>query len=139
MQETIKEIPTTNPCIWCADANGKLGNRDREGVELTKIIGMCTFSRTTEPGHGKHLQKICAQRELIPMKTWRRQPRQTRNGNTEISTWVRSYWGNKRQIDYVMVIQNFRRCVRGAHVIHGWRGNREQRRNLAVKLEICPR
>ena len=94
-QETIKQIPTTNLRIWCADANGQLGNRNRTHPNINKIIGMITIERTTEPGNGKRLQDICAQHSLIPMTTWRRQPRQTKHEPEDISTWGAPMWRNK--------------------------------------------
>ena len=50
-QETIGEIPTTNLCLSCADANGKLGHRDRTDSMINKISGMNTIERMTKPGN----------------------------------------------------------------------------------------
>ena len=87
-QETIKQIHTTNHCVWWADANGQLRNRDRTDPTINKIIGMNALGRTTEPRYGKNLRNICAHRDLVPMSAWRRQPRQTKHGPEDISTWA---------------------------------------------------
>ena len=137
VRETIKQIPTAILCVRCADSNGQLGNRDRTDHRLNKIIGMNTIARTTEQGNGKRLKDICAHHDMIPMAPWRRQPRQTKREHEDISTCVHLCGAVKRQIDYVMVYQKYRNCVRKAHVIQAWRGNQEQRRRAAVKMEIC--
>ena len=107
-QETKKQIPTENLFVWCADANGKLRNRDRTDHMINKIIGMDTISGTTEPGNGKRIQDICARRDLIPMTTWRRQPRQTKHGPEGISTWAHPGGNVKRQIDCISINQKYR-------------------------------
>ena len=44
----------------------------------------------------------------------------------------------KGEIDYIMVNQKYRNCVRKAHVIQKLNRNPErQRQQAAVKLEIC--
>ena len=77
----MKTIPKTHLRIWRTDANGQLGNRDRNNTSINKIIGMNTMARTTEPGNGNALQKICINHEMIPMNTWRRNP-QTKQART---------------------------------------------------------
>ena len=116
-QETIKQIPTASLCIWCANANGQLGNRNSTIAELNKIICMNAIAKTTEPGNGKRLQDICAQNDLIPMTTWRTQPRQTKREAEDISTWVHPCGTIKTQIDYIMVNQKYRNFARKAHVV----------------------
>ena len=128
----------TNLCVWCADANGQLGSRKRENPKLNKIIGMNNMARTTEPGNGKRVQDLCIQRDLIPMTTWKRQPKQTKHEPGDISTRVHPCVTIRRQIDYIMVSRKYRNCVRRAHVIQEFKGNPEpQRQQAAVKLEIC--
>ena len=94
---------------------------------------MNTIGRTTEKGNGKRLRDICAHNDLIPMAKWRRQPSQTKHEPEDISTLVQPCGAVKRQIDYIMVSQKYRNCVRKAHVIHEWGGNQEQRHRAAVK------
>ena len=71
------------------------------------------------------------------MKTWRRQPRQTKHEPEDISTLVRPCGAVKRQIDYITVNKKYRNCARKAYAIQEWRANQEQRHHAAVKLEIC--
>ena len=111
-QDKIKQIPTTNLRIWCADANGKLCNRSRTDPNVNKIIGTNTIARTTERGKGKRLQDICTKYSLVPMTTWRRQPRQTKHEPEDISTCVHPCAATKRQIDYISVSRKYRNCVR---------------------------
>ena len=130
----------TNLRVWCADANGKLGNRRRDDPKLNKIIGMNTMARTTEPGNGKRLQDICIQRDLIPMNAWKRQHKQTKHEPGDISTWIHPCGKIKWQIDYIMVSRIYRNCATRAHVIQEFKGSTEQqRRHAAVKLETCLR
>ena len=96
-QETIKKIPTTNLCVCCADANGQLGNRDRTDHGPRKIIGVNTIEREKETGGGKQLQDICVKHDLIPMTTWRRQPKQTKHEPEDISTRVRPFGKPKEE------------------------------------------
>ena len=111
-QETIEEIPTTNLSIWRADANGEIGNRNRNGANINKIIGIDTMARTAEPGNGGHMQNICKKHEHTPMNTWRWQPKTTKQGPMDISTWIHPAGTIKRQIDYIMVSRKYRNCVR---------------------------
>ena len=74
------------------------------------------------------------------MTTWKRQPKQTKHEPEDISTWIHPCRTVRRQIDYIMVNQKYRNCVRKAHVVQEFNGNPEQQRHhAAVKLEICLR
>ena len=139
-QETIEQIPTANLCIWRADATGELGNRNRNGHSLRKIIGMDTMGRTKEPGNGRQMRKICTKHELTPMNTWRRQHKTTKHDPVDISTWIHPAGTIIRQIDYIMASGKYRNCVRKTHVIQERRGNLEgNRQNSAIRLGICLR
>ena len=74
-----------------SDANGELGNKDRNEPELNKIIG--TIARTDGPGKGKLTQRIC-QEQMIPMNTWMRQPKNTTAGKHDIHMDQTRRWSN---------------------------------------------
>jgi len=73
---------------------------------------------------------------MTPMKTWRRQTKQTKREPTNIETWINPRGTHNRKIEYIMVNQKYRNCARKAYVIQEWRRNQEQRQQAAVELEI---
>jgi len=135
--QVLPRIPRKHLCIWCADANGQLGNRSKTAQEITKIVGQNTMAETTEKGNGKAIRKLCIKHEMLPMNTWRRTHGQTKRDPIETATWISPDGKVHRQIDYIAINQEYRKFARWTHTIRNWRGNMEQQRQHAsIKMEI---
>ena len=57
VQETLSTVQKTHMTLCCADANGKLGNKTREGPKIQNVIGVNTVASLTEPENGNSLKK----------------------------------------------------------------------------------
>ena len=137
VDQILNAVPKTHLCIWRTDANGQLGNRNRDAPEHAKIIGMNTTANKTGRWNGKSIQKLCIAHDAIPMNTWKRRHGQQQHYPLEAATWISPDGETYRRIDYILINQKYRNFIRETHALHNWRSDTEQRQHAAIKMEIC--
>ena len=151
VQELLNKTCKQHPIIRGEDANGQLGNRNREEEEKyakkgqigRKIIGPYTRARQAEKGNGARLHRICRIQQMIPMTTWekpkiikqdrwKQQPGDATRGAGErklgkyMTTWTSPNGNIRGQIDYIMINAKHRNTTRTAQRNIQWHGNMHQ-------------
>ena len=135
VNETLTNTPKTYLCFLCADANGQLGNRQRDNPHR-EIIGMNTNAENINMKWHIHA-KTCISHEMIPLNTWKRNPWQRTHGPAETITWISPDGRTRGQIDCILIIQKYRNFATKTHTTYEWRGNMEQKRHrAALELEL---
>jgi len=113
-----------------------------------KIIGHHVNVTHAEKGNGAMISKICYEKQLIPMNTWKRAPlteqENMKSKTTNIpdylkrkreinrNAWISPNGQVKRQIDYIAINYAYRNIVKRAWAVQGRRGNMAQNRQRAV-------
>jgi len=157
VDNTIQQIPKRHMTIWCTDSNGQLG-KDNQDNKNKHIIGPYTNAKETEKGNGQRLYNTCKTYNLIPMNTWKRpnltkeekqyiknpaQPGTTEQKLTKIQQQKTITWASlnnkiNRQIDYILINQRFRNCIRKAQTITGWKANMlQEKQHNVIYMQIC--
>ena len=106
--ETIEGFYTKSSDIICimGDLNAKVGN-----VKDSKIIGDFGLAKQNE--RGQRLIEFCNENNMVIMNTWFQQPL------PRLYTWKSQGDISRHHIDYIMINQRFKNCIKQARIYPG--------------------
>ena len=111
----LADIPERHFLMWGTDANGQVASSGDGDA-----IGPYTNAKGNEDENGKALRKLCRDRDLRPMNTWKMEGGgggENREG--DYTTWISPNGKVKRQTDYIIVRKRFQNSVNACRKIKG--------------------